>query len=285
MGENIKAAEEKRKTVKPFLKWAGGKQQIVKLLLQCLPADVENRTYREPFLGGGSLFFALQPKKAILSDANKHLIQCYKWVRDRPDLIAEYLQEHYKNNSEKYYYKIRELYNQSTNSTAQAARFIYLNKACFNGIFRVNKSGAFNVPYGKRQNPNLPNIHHLRDVSKVLASAEFTAKAFEKALEGVNKNDFIYLDPPYPPLNNTSCFTHYTCDKFMNKDQERLAGVVRDLDTAGCLFMVSNAHTQKIRQLYRQFNISPLSVTRFITCKSVRRKVEELIITNYEVPL
>jgi len=285
MGVNIKVAEEKQETVKPFLKWAGGKQQIVKHLLARLPGNVKERTYREPFLGGGSLFFALQPKKAVISDANEHLIHCYKWVRERPNLIAEYLRDHEQKNSEEYYYKVREFYNKATNSAAQAARFIYLNKACFNGIFRVNMNGIYNVPYGKRKHPAFPSIDHLGNVSKALESATLLVKSFEDALRGVNKNDFVYLDPPYPPLNSTSYFTHYTSDKFNNKDQEKLASVVKDLDRTGCLFMISNADTERIQQLYKRFRIMPLSVTRFITCKSTRHKVDELVITNYEVTL
>jgi DNA adenine methylase len=272
---------EKQKPVKPFLKWAGGKRQILKHLLKFLPTDIIDRTYREPFLGGGSLFFELKPSKAFLSDANKHLIMAYEYVRDRPDLISRYLRQHECKNCEKHYYQIRKLYNRSNDSPAQAARFIYLNKACYNGIFRVNKDDLFNVPYGKQKTPYLPTNEHLRNVATILKSKNIFTATFENALVNVTKNDFIYLDPPYPPLNGTSYFNHYTADKFDDKQQEKLAATVQDLDAAGCLFMVSNADTDIIQKLYKKFNIHPLSVTRFITCKSERHKVDELVITNY----
>ncbi len=225
----------------------------------------------------------MQTFKAVLSDANEHLIMVYEYVRDRPDLVSRYLGEHARNSGKKYYYQMRKLYNQNIHSPAQAARFIYLNKTCFNGIFRVNKDDVFNVPYGKQKHPSLPSLDHLRKVSKALGSAKLMAKSFEKALENVGENDFIYLDPPYPPLNNTSCFTHYTADKFGDKDQKSLAAVVKELDSARCLFMLSNAKTRKIRKLYKQFNMVTLPVTRSITCKKIRHKVKELVITNYEV--
>lgn len=282
MGQGKPTSEK----VRPFLKWAGGKRQILKELLKHLSPDIKDRTYREPFLGAGSLFFALQPSKAVVSDANEHLILCYRHVRDNPDLVFDYLREHTRNDCQDYYYKIRDLYNRKrsdTNSFTQAARFIYLNKTCYNGIFRVNRSGLFNVPYGRYETISLPTLEHLRKVSNALGSVKLLAKRFEKALENAAKEDFIYLDPPYPPLNGTSCFNHYTIDKFDDKQQEKLATVVKDLNAAGCLFMLSNADTPKIQELYKQFNIRPLSVTRFITCKKVRHKVRELVITNYEV--
>jgi len=251
-----------------------------------LPQDIKKRTYREPFLGGGSLFFGLMPSKAILSDANKHLIMAYECVRDFPDLIYKYLLEHKRKDCEEYYYQIRELYNKRRNgvdSVAQAARFIYMNKTCYNGIFRVNQKGLFNVPYGRYKTASLPTHEHLRKVSSVLQSKEIFAAPFEKTLEEVEKGDFIYLDPPYPPLNGTSNFTHYTENKFNDSDQERLATIVKDLDSAGCLFMMSNAKTKKIARLYKEFESVSLPVTRFITCKKIRKKVQELVIKNYEV--
>jgi len=269
--------------VKPFLKWAGGKRQILRHLLKFLPSDVRDRTYREPFLGGGSMFFALDPKRAFLSDANEHLIMCYQYVREDPDLVYSYLREHAKNDCEKYYYKIRDVYNSSSYSAAQAARFIYLNKTCYNGIFRVNQKGLFNVPYGRYKTTSIPSLEHLRKVSKSLKSVKLFTSQYEAALKNIEPNDFIYLDPPYPPLNSTSCFTHYTSDKFSDNDQEKLAEVVKGLHTAGCFFMISNANTQRIQNLYKKFYKYPVPVTRFITCKKIRHKVSELIITNYEM--
>lgn len=269
----------------PFLRWAGGKRQLRKILLNFLPGDISQRTYREPFLGGGSLFFAIQPKSAILSDANEHLIRCYELVRDAPALVARYLRFHAAKDSESYYYRIREEYNRSEFSAAQAARFIYLNKTCFNGIFRVNSKGKFNVPYGQKRHPAIPNEAELAAIAAVLTGASLRASSFGKALKTVSRGDFIYLDPPYPPLNGTAYFTHYTSDRFSITDQNNLAACVHDLDQCGARLMISNADTSLIRKLYGRYNIVSLPVVRYLTCKSIRHKVRELVITNYEVNL
>lgn len=275
------ALNNTRKIHKPFIRWAGGKQQIINQLLSLLPEDVSVRTYREPFLGGGSLFFALQPNRAHLNDANEHLVKCFQNVRENPDLICSYLKKHEKLNSETYYYDVRKDYNSKGYSCAQAARFIYLNKACYNGIFRVNQKGEFNVPYGRKKTLGIPDRENFSKCSEILKKAKIATDTFENALEDAGANDFVYLDPPYPPLNGTSYFTHYTKDKFGDLDQEKVASITKMLDSKGCLFMVSNADTKGIRALYKGFNMVSLSVTRFITCKKTRHRVNELIITNY----
>jgi DNA adenine methylase len=267
----------------PFLRWAGGKRQLRKILLTFLPPNIDQRTYREPFLGGGSLFFAVQPTKAVLSDANEHLIRCYESVRDEPGLVSSYLRGHARNDSEAYYYQVRYKYNACRFSAAQAARFIYLNKACFNGIFRVNARGRFNVPYGRKKHPAIPSASELLSAAALLRNASLNASSFEKALEETSDGDFLYLDPPYPPLNGTAYFTHYTTGRFSVQDQQRLANYVHELDRSGCQFMISNADLPLIRRLYRRYELVSLPVIRYLTCKSVRHKVQELIITNYDV--
>lgn len=269
--------------VGPFLRWAGGKRQLKNILLNFLPADVASRNYREPFLGGGSLFFALQPKSAVLSDANEHLIRCYEYVRDQPHLVSRYLRLHAIKDSKAHYYRVRAKYNVSQFSAAQAARFIYLNKACFNGIFRVNNKGEFNVPYGRKDSPAIPDDKQLTAIAAMLAKASLRAASFEKALENSSRDDFIYLDPPYPPLNGTAYFTHYTSDRFSESDQRDLAERVHELDKRGCRIMISNADTPLIRNLYRRYQLVSLPVIRYLTCKKVRHKVKELVITNYAV--
>jgi DNA adenine methylase len=271
--------------LQPFLRWAGGKRQIVRELIDLLPADIDGRLYREPFLGAGALFFALRPKRAVLSDANDHLMKSYEYVRDDWKNVARYLGQHAVRNSQSYYYQVRKTYNGSAYSAAQAARFIYLNKTCFNGIFRVNRKGQFNVPYGWKEPPAIPTADDLRKVADALCGAELQTASFESVLAGVAPRDFLFLDPPYPPLNGTAYFTHYTTGRFNRIDQEWLAGWVRRLDAKGCHFMMTNADTDKIRRLYRGFHFTRLPVTRFITCKSVRHKVKELVITNYDLPL
>lgn len=267
----------------PFLRWAGGKRQLRKTLLTLLPEGIDQRTYREPFLGGGSLFFAIRPKSAVLSDANEHLIRCYEFVRDQPSLVAKYLRVHRAKDNESHYYRVRDEYNDSQYSAAQAARFIYLNKTCFNGIFRVNGKGKFNVPYGRKASPAIPDESDLTTIATILVNASLQALPFERALAGACNNDFIYLDPPYPPLNGTAYFTHYTSDRFSVEDQRNLAQRVNDLDRSGCLVMMSNADTPLIRSLYHKYELVSLPVIRYLTCKSHRHKVRELIITNYEV--
>lgn len=267
--------------IEPFLRWAGGKQATISHLLKIIPKDIYDRGYIEPFLGAGSLFFALQPSKAILSDYNKQLIECFIYVRDLPELVADHLLEHRKNNSMQYYYEIRNKYNLSNPSVEQAARFIYLNKACFNGIFRVNQRGEFNVPYGRKEPPFLPNHKWLQKASIALKKAVLMSLDFNEILSNAEKGNFIYLDPPYPPLNNSSNFTHYTKDKFNIADQRRLAENVYDLDNRGCYIMMTNADIPVIRELYKKFNLISLPVRRYITCKSIKHEVSELIIRNY----
>jgi len=271
------------KQLDPFLRWAGGKRRLLSYLLHALPPKIEELEYHEPFVGAASLFLAVQPKKAVLSDANAHLIACYEWIRKSPDLVAEYLQRHLGKNSEDYYYEIRKLYNRTESSAAQAARFVYLNKACFNGIFRVNMKGEFNVPYGKKEPPAIPTRDELHAVGKLLEGTALHARPFEAALEEVGKGDFVYLDPPYPPLNGTAYFTHYTAERFGEADQKKLATAVRDLDKRGAKFMMSNADTKLIRQIYSGHTFLEVSVTRFVSCKAKKYRAKELIITNYMV--
>lgn len=267
--------------IPPFLAWAGGKNHLVKRFLPFLPPDLDRRLYREPFLGAGSLFFAVRPARAVLSDANDHLIRCYEFVRDNPERVGACLAQHACRSSRGYYYRIRNDYNRLPFSSAQAARFIYLNKACFNGIFRVNREGKFNVPYGSKSRLILPSRTLLRRASYALKRARIEVAPFERALEDAQRGDFIYLDPPYPPLNGTSFFRHYTAVRFQVQDHERLARCVRELDARGCLVLISNADTSPIRRLYTGFNIASLSVTRFVTCKATKHRIRELVITNY----
>lgn len=271
-----------KEPIVPFIRWAGGKQKIINKLLSFLPADIQKRNYKEPFLGAGSLFFAIQPENALLSDANEHLINCYRYIKNDYDLVHQYIVSHLHNTSKEYYYKIRKLYNNSKPSAAQSARFIYLNKSCFNGIFRVNKKNEFNVPYGWKEPPSLPSKSLLKMASKALKKAELLPLSFESILLRITDNDFVYIDPPYPPLNGTSYFTHYTKERFGKEDQLQLAEFVNHVNRTGAKFMMSNADTELIKVLYGHYNLFDISVTRWITCKSKKHKVSELVITNYD---
>jgi DNA adenine methylase len=269
--------------IDPFLRWAGGKRRLVPSLLRALPDDIGKRKYHEVFVGAGSLFLAVRPAIAVLSDANAHLIASYEHIRASPDLVAKYLSMHGRRNTEDYYYEVREIYNKSDFSAAQAARFIYLNKACFNGIFRVNVKGDFNVPYGHKEPPLLPTHKELRVISKLLTKTTLFARPFEESLETIKKTDFVYLDPPYPPLNGTSYFTHYTSERFGERDQRTLADHVAKISARGAKIMMSNADTPLIREIYQEFFFIEVNVTRYVTCKSTKHRAAELIITNYPV--
>ena len=241
--------EEKAKEPKAFLRWIGGKRLLVHRLIEFLPTDVRTRKYHEPFAGAASLFFSISPQEAVLSDLNRHLIESYRHVQANPYRVSQYLREHKRRDNESYYYTIRDLYNRSGFGPAQAARFIYLNHACFNGIFRVNRQGAFNVPYGNKRNAQIPSTSHLLQVSTVLNHAELRVASFEDSLNVVTAGDFVYLDPPYPPLNGTSFFTHYTADRFSEDDQRRVADSVKNLDRKGAFFLLTNADLPYIRKL------------------------------------
>jgi DNA adenine methylase len=270
-------------TPRPFLRWAGGKYHRARLLMRFAPQDVHQRVYHEPFLGAASLFFALIHRDARLSDLNGHLIDCYRAIRDSPLSVWKALREHQAADSEVHYYAVRSLYNRSRKGVARAARFLYLNRTCFNGVFRVNTRGDYNVPYGHKASPRFPAVSELLQASAALKRAVLEVQDYETALRAAQKGHFIYLDPPYPPLNGTSYFTHYTADRFGEEDQEKVAAAAMSLHKRGCLFLLSNANTPTIRRLYRGFNVHHLSVTRWVSSSRKKHRVDEVIITNYPV--
>jgi len=272
--------------LRPFLRWAGGKSKVVHHLLRYVP--VEYSGYWEPFLGAAALFFALAPPKAFLSDLNTDLIHCYLQVRDNPELICRYLREHAPRTSERYYYQIRSKYNscrQREPSAAQAARFIYLNKTSFNGIFRVNRRGEYNVPYGHKEPPALPSAEQLVEASRSLRKVTLRAETFDAALKfnSPQPGDLVYLDPPYPPLSETSYFTHYTSSRFTWQDHRRVAEVANSLADKGAFVMISNADSKSVRGLYEGWYQHRLPVVRWIAANGRRPKAAELVITNYVV--
>jgi len=271
--------------LRPFLRWAGGKQRLVKDILNYIPQEFRAGTYFEPFLGGGSVFWALKPSKAHLSDLNAHLIQCYKKIKKNPKLFLSLARAHKKASSKEYYYKIRDEYNAniSKNTMAQAARFYYLNRSSFNGIYRVNQKGHYNVPYDAEKNISIPKLKELKEYSACLDNAILTAGSFRDIIPEVCAGDFVYLDPPYPPLNDTAYFSHYTKDRFDKDDQKEVAEFAGKLADKGANVLISNADTAKIRELYSdsKWKLEELSVTRVISCKAKRTKVKELLIFNY----
>ena len=259
--------------------------RLVAQLLPFVPKVPSDRCYYEPFLGAASLFLRIRPQRAILGDLNNDLINSYIAVRRSPDLVARYLSSHARENSKRHYYQVREIFNRSRltrpATAAQAARFIYLNRTCFNGIYRVNRSGNFNVPFGRGKTALFPSLEHLRNVARAFQRATLLPSGFERSLETAGEGDFVYLDPPYPPLNGTAFFRHYTADRFDLEDQESLRAMVTRLAKRGCRVMMTNADTPCIRRLYSGFQMYPLRVTRFVSSQSIKHTVDELVVTTY----
>ena len=273
---------------KPFVKWAGGKRSIIDKLISLVPEDYN--TYYEPFVGGGAMLYELQPKKAVINDYNSELMNVYECIKDEKKFanMCTELNKHEANHSEEYYYEIRDLDRDKKkfNKLAaykRAARTIYLNKACFNGLYRVNSKNQFNVPSGKKNKvntydgPNLGIIHCLLNFFDI----KLLSTDFEEAVKDAKKGDFIYFDPPYD--SDTSTFTSYTENGFGKEEQKRLAYVFKELDKRGCYVMLSNYNTELIKELYQDYNFNYIKAQRNIGASAINRgKVEEVIITNYE---
>lgn len=266
---------------KPFVKWAGGKRQIVNILLSNVPKSF-NR-YFEPFVGGGALLFELKPKKAVISDINEELINAYRVIKGNVDELIESLKKH--KNSADYYYSIRAINPKTLNPVERASRFIYLNKTCFNGLYRENSKGEFNVPFGKYKNPKICDEENLRAVSQFLNSIdiEIFNSDYKETCELTQPGDFIYFDPPYYPVSKTSSFTKYNSKDFSEEDQIELSQIFKELDKKGCYVMLSNSDTEFIRKLYEGYRIQVINTNRFINCKANKRKNAsfELLITNF----
>ncbi len=262
----------------PFLKWAGGKGQVLKQYSPLFPAAW--RTYFEPFLGGGAVFFHLAPNTAVLSDINEDLINAYVVVRDRVDELVAALRVHH--NEQDYFYAVRAWKPETLTPVERAARLIFLNRTCFNGLYRVNKKGQFNVPFGRYSNPTICDEAKLRAASLALTGAEIRAADFEAALEGAGAGDFAYLDPPYNPISTTSSFTSYAQEGFGEGEQRRLASVYKRLDNRGVRLMLSNSASSLVRGLYAGFRIIEVTAKRAINAKADRRgPIPELLILNY----
>jgi DNA adenine methylase len=274
---------------KPFVKWAGGKRQLLPVITSHIPNKFER--YFEPFLGGGAVFFSLVPKerksKWFVSDLNYDLMLSYMTIRDKVKELVSSLENHaqsYSKNQSVYYYKIREA--NPKGDIDRVSRLIFLNKTCFNGLYRVNSKGKFNVPVGRYVNPNIVNKENLFEVSKVLQSKDISIKCqdFEDALKGVGHGDFVYLDPPYQPVSSTASFTSYTDSDFDFSDQKRLFTKFKSLDKKGVKILLSNSKSDEIIELFKEFSdgIIPINANRFINSVSQKRTGHtELLIKNY----
>ena len=270
---------------KPFVKWAGGKTQMLKYLTPLVKGiNFTKNKYIEPFVGGGALFFHIQPKHAILSDFNKELITAYRVINGPKKLkkLIILLEKKYLpySNDETMYYRIRDR-GITGDKYKDTARFIYLNKSCFNGVYRVNRSGYFNVPFGKKTKPVKLEINNFINCMKILKNTKLYTGDFYNTLKYIKKDDFVYLDPPYAPISKTAYFTQYTRKNFKDFDQFRLKKYCDKVNKKGAKFIAHNSDVDLIGDLYSNYNILKTPISRTIAAKKESRiKVHELIITN-----
>ncbi len=297
------------KEIKPFVKWAGGKGSLISQLKKFYPFELENEKiskYVEPFVGGGAVLINIlqeyDVKEAYAFDINIDLINCYNVIKNNVENLIkeldikekEFLKLEYKNRQE-YFYNVRKEYNSykiSENETnvKRASEFIFLNKTCFNGLYRVNKSGQFNVPYGKYKNPTICDANNLRDLSYLIRNVVFQYGDYKKSEKYIDSNTFVYFDPPYRPLSNTSGFTSYTKEDFNDDNQKELANYFKLLDEKDAKLMLSNSNPKNtnkddnfFEEIYKGFNINEISAKRMINANAKwRGEISELLITNYE---
>lgn len=275
---------------KPFVKWVGGKRQLLKQfrLMNLYPPEKFDPTkgqYFEPFVGGGAVFFDLLPEKAFLSDLNFELVTTYNVIKNDVEKLIRLLKKH--DHSKEYFLSIRAKKVEKLSALQVASRFIYLNRACFNGMYRVNGKGEFNVPFGDNKNPLICDEVNLRKISEALKNVEITHQDYKHVLKKAKKGDFIYFDPPYHPISKTATFTSYTANGFTEKDQIELRDVFVELSNRGCFVMLSNSDAPFINKIYSEIKnsgvrINKVEAGRAINSKgSGRGKITEVLITNY----
>ncbi len=280
--------ESLKEKPKPFVKWVGGKRQLlVQFKLRNLyppeKFNLINGRYFEPFVGGGAVFFDLLPEKAFLSDLNNELVITYNVIKNNIDELAKSLKKH--KYEKEYFLKIRTKDPKKLSDIEVASRFIYLNRTCFNGMYRVNSKGGFNVPFGKYSNPLICDEQNLRRVSKVLKNVEIKCQDYKEVLKKAKKGDFVYFDPPYFPVSKTASFTSYTKEAFLEKEQIELRNTFLELHKRGCFVMLSNSDTSLINNIYsghKGVRITKVEAGRAINSKaSGRGKITEVLVTNY----
>lgn len=277
----------KNKLVLPVVKWVGGKRQLLEDITPLLPKKIS--FYCEPFLGGGAVLFSIQPKKAVVNDLNEDLIAVYEVIRDDVDTLIEALKKH--ENTQEYFYAIRDMDRnkqayETMSKIDRASRLLYLNKTCYNGLFRVNSAGEFNTPFGYYKNPNITNEPVLRAVNKYFCSSNITFynKDFSEILEKVPSDGFVYLDPPYDPVSDTASFTGYNKGGFDKDEQRRLKLCCDNLTTRGIKFLLSNSATAFIMDLYHEYSITMVKAKRAINSDASKRgAIEEVLIRNYGI--
>ncbi|MEA2098277.1 MAG: DNA adenine methylase [Patescibacteria group bacterium] len=279
---------------RPFVKWAGGKRQLLQQFREMdlyPPDDFNPKTaiYFEPFVGGGAMFFDLLPKKAIISDMNLELVMTYNVIKNDVEKLIKKLQKHKSKNCKEYFLKVRAKKIEKLSDIEIAARFIYLNKTCFNGMYRVNRNGQFNVPYANTKNPLICDEDNLRKSHKALKNTKILHQNYKKSLQKAKRGDFIYFDPPYAPISPTSSFTSYTKDGFGEKEQIELRNLFYKLHKKGCFVMLSNSNSFFINKIYKELvkkdkkiKIIKVKANRMINSKaSGRGEIKEVLVINY----
>jgi DNA adenine methylase len=290
--DKIRLSEDAARIVnekpKPFVKWVGGKRQLLQQFrdMGLYPPDDFNpaaNTYFEPFVGGGAVFFDLLPKKAELSDLNNELVITYNIIKNDVDALIKSLKKH--KYEKEYYLKVRAKDPKTLSDLDVASRFIFLNRTCFNGMYRVNSQGGFNVPFGKYTNPIICDEENLRKVSKALQKVTIKNQDYKAVLKKAKKGDFVYFDPPYYPVSKTASFTSYTKDAFLDKEQTELRDTFVELHKRGCYVMLSNSDTPFINKIYsgiKGVKISKVAAGRAINSNAAKRgKISEVLVTNY----
>ncbi|HEN0363672.1 MULTISPECIES: DNA adenine methylase [Bacillota] len=282
-----KNSRKKNIVLSPVVKWVGGKRQLLSDIVPLIPKNFS--TYVEPFVGGGAVIFDIQPKKAIINDFNSELINIYKVIKEKPQELILALENHERLNSEEYFYEVRALdrnenYNRMTD-IEKASRIIYLNKTCFNGLFRVNQAGQFNSPYGKYKNPNIVNMPVVLAMSKYFNenNIKIIDGDYKNALKNLRKGAFVYFDPPYMPISSSSSFTGYTENGFDKKQQIELKKECDKLNVKGIKFLLSNSDHPFIRELYQDYEIITVKAKRSINSNGNKRgEINELLVRNYD---
>ena len=273
------------KELQPFTKWTGGKRKLLPIIKSLMPDNYTN--YFEPFVGGGALFFELAPQQALINDFNTELINCYQQIKEHPDQLITLLQHHQEKNTKDYYLDLRSVDRdgriEQMTGVEKAASIMYMLRVDFNGLYRVNAKNQFNVPYGRYKNPKIVDSELIYAISNYLNknSIQIVSGDFEKAVETAKQGDFVYFDPPYIPISETSAFTSYTHEGFSYDDQVRLRDTFKKLSERGVHVMLSNSSSSLVYELYKDFTIHSIEVTRANGAKaSSRGKVLEVIITN-----
>ena len=271
-----------------FVKWVGGKTQLLQQYSHLYPKKIDH--YFEPMVGSGAVFFFIQkrykPNYTMISEINKDLINLYKQVRDNVEFLIPLLKDFkikHTQNPKEFYYKMRDKFNTTKDPFVKSSLLLYLNKTCFNGLYRVNSKGEFNVPVGNYKNPAIVQDKKLRIASKLLQDVEIKKMSFGKIIDYTKEGDFIYFDPPYQPISKTSSFTSYQKTNFSDKQQKKLANVFKKLDEKNCKVMLSNSEHPLILELYKNYDIKIVKAKRMISCNGKGRgPINELVIRNYK---